>query len=273
MTSSFERPDIDGVPLERRKADRRVNPQGANSHARFIPREELHSFSAWAPNALGGALNKAAAAPASAPPAAVSKEAPPATPAEQLLQKQAEVRAAHQRGYDDGYRDGLAALEAFKQQYAAQSTAQIGAVVNAWMQQTDALEQTLADRLAQLAVTLARQVVRSEIQQRPGVVVDVAQEALNTLINTARHVVVRVHPLDLPLVQAGASELLRARDGRLMGDEQLTRGGCVVESDLGVVDARVEACWARAVAAVGQAQAEPPMVPVDAMHLLPEAES
>src|SRR5258705_10181841 len=75
-------------------------------YARFIPREELSSFAAWAPGDLSGAGQPATPGAAPVEP----------TPAVDPVAQQAElVRQARQSGYQDGYRDGLVALEGFKQ--------------------------------------------------------------------------------------------------------------------------------------------------------------
>src|SRR4029079_15914005 len=98
---------------------------------------------------------------------------------------------------------------------------------------------------------LARQIGGSEIASRPELVAVVAQEALDTLLMSARQITVRVHPDDHPLVAQGASEGLAARAGRLLADSSIARGGCLVESDIGVVDASVPERWKRAVASLG----------------------
>ena len=59
--------------------------------------------------------------------------------------------------------------------------------------------------LAESAVEAARQVVRSELAVRPELVAAVAQEAVEALLLSARHITVRVHPLDLPLVTGRAA--------------------------------------------------------------------
>ena len=82
-----------------------------------------------------------------------------------------------------------------------------------------------------------------------------AVEALDTLLLSARHIALRVHPDDHALVVAGASDDLAARGARLIADADVVRGGCVVESDLGVIDASIEARWRRAAAALGQEMA------------------
>lgn len=209
-------------------------------YTRFIPREELDSFSAWTPGSLGGD---------GAPAGAAAPSAEPSLSAEQIIAEQ--LNAARQGGYHDGYRDGLAALDSFKQSFAAQTTAQVGALLQSCQGQLDALQQQMATAMASAAVSLARQVVRSELQGNPGLVVQVAEEALETLLLSARHVTVRVHPDDHALVAHGAAETLAARGGRLVADTAITRGGCIVESDIGIIDASLETRWRRAAAALG----------------------
>ncbi len=232
-------------------------PQGGGKasslYSRFIPREELDSFAAWTPGALSG--GDAAASP---PPGMQRAPAEPQRSAEQEHAEQ--LNAARQGGYHDGYRDGLAALESFKQGFAAQMTAQIGALMQSYAAQMDGLQQEMASTLAAAATSLARQVVRSELATRPEKVALVAQEALETLLLSARHIAVRVHPDDHALVAQGAADTLAARGARLIADAGIERGGCVVESDIGVIDASIETRWRRAAAALGS---EAPWQPED----------
>jgi flagellar assembly protein FliH len=308
-----------------------------NSYTRFIPREELGTFSAWNPQAFeqaradqdgaggdtgvrkptfseraaasvpdplkpnGTAGTGAKAAPAGTKPAAAKPTAkpvakptnvtsikrqpmvggmpgqepppepePPAPPVpapnvEELVDK------AMKAGYQDGYRNGLIALESYKQTQAAQLAAymndQIGALTSDLHHRLESLEQQLAGRIAGVALELARQVVRSELDQRPEAVLTVAEEALGVLLSSARQISVRLNPEDHALAQGSLTEVLQARGARLMPDASVTRGGCVVESDIAVVDASVEARWYRAAAAMGSqtewhAGHEMPYVPV-----------
>jgi flagellar assembly protein FliH len=227
----------------------------ANAYARFIPREELSAFAAWTPDAFGEAADPAGSsvrpqprAPQRAEPPP-SPAAPPEPSAEQWL---ARVEEARSQGYAQGYRDGLEALEAAKRAFAQQLSGQLAQVVAAFDEQTQALDARLADTLVETAVALARQVVRSEISQRPELVVQVAQDAVGALILSARHLRLRLHPQDLPLVEAGAADLLKARGVVLQADAGISPGGCVVESDLGQVDARIEQRWAQAAAVFGR---------------------
>jgi flagellar assembly protein FliH len=235
MTSS-RKPGIKNVPP----------PEGgkpASPYARFIPREELGAFASWDPGTVGGDMpdRRQGVRRAAAP----QPEKPPAPDIT------AQLHAARQGGYQDGYRDGLAALEQFKQSFAARMTAQLGQLTQSYGQELDALQQDMARALAVSATHLARQIVRSEMAAQPGLVAAVAQEALDTLLMSARQITVRVHPDDHPLVAQGAAEVLAARGARLLADASIARGGCLVESDIGVIDASIAARWKRAVASLG----------------------
>ncbi len=221
-------------------------PAGAkpsSPYQRFIPREELGEFASWKPGTFGD------------PGQADAAQAPAAEPAEPTTEEWRErVAAARQAGYQEGYRDGLVALENFKQNFAQQATAQVGALLQAFDEQLVALDARIAQALTQTAVQMARQVLRAELQQRPEVVARVAAEAVNAVMLSARHIVVHVNPHDLPLVAEGAQEALDARGARLHADTSVERGGVLVQSEVGAIDARIAQRWAQAAAALGSSE-------------------
>lgn len=208
----------------------------SSSYTRFIPREELGEFEAWKPGSLNQGGKGAAPAPAPEPTAD---------------EWRAKIAAARQEGYQAGYRDGLVALEGFKQSFAQQATAQVGALITSFDAEFGALEAQMADALARTAVQLARQVLRAELEAQPAHVARVAAEAVSAVLLSARQITVQVHPQDLPLVAEGADEALKARGARLVANAQIARGGVLVESDVGSIDARIESRWAQAAAALG----------------------
>jgi flagellar assembly protein FliH len=207
-------------------------------YSRFIPREELSSFASWS---FGDVSGGGAGAPVREAEASVD-------PAERQAQQ---LRAARQSGYQDGYRDGLVALEGFKQSFASQTTTQVGALVRSIGEQLDALQQEMARAVGDTAAALARQVLRSELALRPEAVATVAEQAIDALLLSARHIVLRVHPDDHALIAGHSTEAIAARGARVVSDPQIARGGCRVESDIALVDATIDERWRRAVAALG----------------------
>lgn len=238
-------------PPDRREGDRR------GSYARFIPGEELQGAKAWNLDNLGGNTAPSPFAPmrsgpaqpaAPAPSAAAPVEPPP--PPEPSVHEQ--LHAARQSGYQDGYRDGMAALDAFKHSFAQQMSQQIGTLVRSFDEEMRGLEDEMAASIARIAVELARQVVRSELAQRPELIARVAHDAVEALQLSARHVRVRVHPDDHPLVLEGAGNELQAREAQLIPDPDVARGGVKVDADIASVDATIAARWQQAVSAIGQ---------------------
>jgi flagellar assembly protein FliH len=216
-------------------------PRGNTPYSRFIPREELGAFAAWSPHTLN-----AEADPAMPAADGAAGAAPAETP-----NVQAQVAAARQAGYQDGYRDGLVALDSFKQSFAAQMASQLGPLLHSFDTQIDALEQQMAQAVARTAVLLAQRVVRAEIETRPEHVVEAATQAVNAVLQSARHIRVLVHPQDHALVAAGAAEALEARGARLLAQPGIERGGCLIESDLGQIDARIATRWRQAATVLG----------------------
>lgn len=212
--------------------------------SRVIPRERLHGFAVWRPGSFDD------------PPAGAQHQdddpgPPPPTEQEWLDRLQQAQQEAHQEGYHSGYRDGLVALENFKQTLALQATQQMDQLLERLEDEFDALQPQLARAACDIATSLAAQVLRQALRQQPEALAAVAQEAVNSVVQGARRITVHLHPDDLEWVRKGAPEALDARQARLVADQSLARGDCIVRSEAGAVDARVASRWAQATAALG----------------------
>ncbi|GEM_PF-5577266 len=101
----------------------------------------------------------------------------------------------------------------------------------------------LQPQVARIAVEVARRVVRRELRTDPGMISRTVQSALEQ-VAAASQSRVRVHPLDAQVLQAAIRELLPASDEaasvEIIPDGSVERGGCVIEGDRGIVDARLE---------------------------------
>ena len=257
-TATITQPPHPGAPGAPVRAARSDEPAPS---APVPPWPTSHAFgdSSAPPTRLSPKSAAAAAAattPAAAPPEAGKAPADPslqldALRAEMRAEMERQVTAARQQGYQDGYRDGLVALESFKESFASQTSGQMAQVLQALDKELGQLEQQLASSVARVATELARQVVRSELATRPTLVADVAREAVNAVLMSARHINVQVNPDDHALVARGCEEALLARGARLLAHPAIARGGCRVESDVGVIDAGLAMRWAQATQALG----------------------
>lgn len=217
-----------------------------SAYSRFIPGEEIDAVAEW----RFGAVETAA----------------------RLLQEQEEARlqeeqsqALLQEGYAKGFADGQAegraqAMGEAQQQVRAfldnqgQDTARrLAALVESAHAQLDAAQQVAARGMLELACELARQVLRHEISVNPNVLLPVIREALTPLIADSKSTVIKLHPLDMDMLQ----DVLRADYPNLpltlLADDAISRGGCVVQSAGTQIDGTLEKRWARAVGQLGLA--------------------
>lgn len=93
-----------------------------------------------------------------------------------------------------------------------------------------------------LAVRIAEKLIGRSLTLSPETVVDIATEALRHA-GEPRALRIRCNPDDLALLESGRPRLLARCTTvgaiQLEADEQVPVGGCVIESELGVVDARL----------------------------------
>ena len=99
-----------------------------------------------------------------------------------------------------------------------------------------------AAEMRTLAVRIAEKILGRELTVRPEAVVDIVAEALNAA-GSARQVLVRCHADDLAALERGRPRLLarcsRAQAVQLRADPHVGRGGCIVETELATIDARL----------------------------------
>ncbi len=102
------------------------------------------------------------------------------------------------------------------------------------------LDETLEKQVVQLAMVVARHIIRREIKTEPTHVIGSVREALAVLPVAARAVRVRLHPDDAEIVRKYLKPAEGERAWTIEEDPVLTRGGCRIETEYSHVDARIE---------------------------------
>lgn len=166
-----------------------------------------------------------------------------------LAAAQAEADAIRASARAEGHADGL---EAGLAEGRAQIAAALSALESAHAEVVALREATVeaVERDAvELAVLLAEKIVAGALDSDPERVLDVVRGALRRLTER-RRVTVLVHPDDLELVRAAAdgfaSELGGIEHCEVQAERRLVRGGAVVRTDEGQIDASIETQLARA---------------------------
>lgn len=185
---------------------------------------------------------------------------------ELIAQAVARADAIRSRAFEQGLREGQQAgfdaagdlIESRARKLAADQTrAHLETVLPAINQVIEALdnerERWLADwevAAVHVGAIMAEKLVRRELSQRPELAVDVVRDALQLAAGSPR-ITLRLNPFDLDQLHTNGLDILerlsRVGETVLAPDENISRGGCLIETRQGVIDARIETQLARIV--------------------------
>jgi flagellar assembly protein FliH len=214
---------------------------------RFIPGEEIADVARWSFGSVDTeALERAAQA----------QEAHERFVYERDLARDAQVR---EQGYAEGFAQGRAhaileeqhKFQQYLDQEAADKARRFTALLQSAERQLHEAEMLASQSVLDIALALARQVVRQELSVNPNVLQPVVREALGLLVADAKAAVVRMNPLDIEVFQDTLATEFSAVSLTLVADTAIAPGGCVVSSAGTVVDGRLQSRWHRALATLG----------------------
>jgi flagellar assembly protein FliH len=147
------------------------------------------------------------------------------------------VQDARRQGHDEGYAAGR---EAADREMNDMLVTMRGLLEMARAERHKMMEDAEPE-LVKLALGIAERVLHQQIALDRGVVVEMAKNAIARLIERDT-VTVRVHPSDLEMMRRHRDELIAIgdiRNLRVVEDQRVDRGGVVVDTDAGTIDARI----------------------------------
>lgn len=151
------------------------------------------------------------------------------------VQLEAVDREAHARGYDEGEKAGARAAAQQTELLLRQLTQSLQDAVKA---RTEMIQRT-ERQMVELALTLARRVVQTEIDANPAQLLAMARTAIDRLGEDTR-IMVRLNPVDY--AAAGGENMPQLGTAvTVVADPKVEHGGCRIESDLGTLDAGIHA--------------------------------
>lgn len=167
-----------------------------------------------------------------------------ATPAEDAEAELARLReAARAEGYAEGVAAGRVEGE--------QACGRMKQLVESFSMTLDNLDFRLADMVLELALDVARQVVAGELAARPERILDVVNLALKQMAETSREARLLLNPDDAALVRPHLDQVLDKNRLRIVEDVRIVRGGCLIETAQGDLDATLPARWRQVVMVLG----------------------
>jgi flagellar assembly protein FliH len=142
-------------------------------------------------------------------------------------------RQAESEGYARGLADASAAM--------SDMLAGMRDLVESVRTERTALLTAAEPELVRLAVGIAERVLHQQIALDAGVVVEMARAAITRIVDREK-ITVRVNPADVERMREHRDELLALGDVktmRVIEDQRVDRGGVVLETDAGSVDAKI----------------------------------
>lgn len=102
------------------------------------------------------------------------------------------------------------------------------------------IDEEVEQSLVQLSLLIAKQVINGELKQSPEKVLEVVKKTLNVLPIANNKVSIRLHPEDAQIVKEGFANEEDLEQWRLIEDASITRGGCLVKTDISQIDQTIE---------------------------------
>jgi flagellar assembly protein FliH len=147
-----------------------------------------------------------------------------------------------QAGYEKGRIEGEKALSQQLIQQRAELHEVLHGIIDSLRQTVPQVVRETENALIALAVEVARKLVADMPMVAP--MVEAAVRDALAQVESSAQATVRLHPADLELLQNAGSPLLNATETsdtvRFLSSNEVTRGGCIVNTNFGTVDARRE---------------------------------
>ena len=160
---------------------------------------------------------------------------------------QAELAALREAARAEGYAEGMAAGRV----EGEQACGRMKQLAESFSSTLDNLDFRLADMVLELALDVARQVVAGELAARPERILDVVNLALKQMAETSREARLLLNPDDAALVRPHLDQVLDKNRLRIVEDARIVRGGCLIETSQGDLDATLPARWRQVVQVLG----------------------
>lgn len=158
------------------------------------------------------------------------------TQQEAQLQKEYEEtkRKAYKEGYDAGYESGKAEVQRLIKR--------LHTIIEGAIDKRDRIIEDAEEQIIRIILLIARKVVKAISEEQKEVIIENIKAALEK-IKGKTEVIIRVNTEDLELATEHKEEFMQMFEELkhvvILEDTRVDRGGCIIETDFGSVDARI----------------------------------
>ena len=156
--------------------------------------------------------------------------------------------AGQAEGHAAGYEEGLALGRA----EAAEELDHLRQLATTFGDAVTQADEAISNDVLELALHLARGMVRTAFDVKPELILPVVREAIDYLPNLQQPAVLMLHPEDALIVKSGIGQDLDKSGWRIVEDDAIARGGCRVDTASNQIDAQIGSRWQRLTHALGK---------------------
>ncbi len=148
-------------------------------------------------------------------------------------------KEAYQKGFYQGREEGMRLGQEEIKPYVNL----IEGIVKEWEERKEHFFEENELVVVRLAFEIAKKVVHQEISANPDLILYVVREALKKAAGS-QNLVIKLNPQDVAVLESGKEERLpelkKFDKVEIVADEKIERGGCILDTDSGLLDARLE---------------------------------
>ncbi|WP_420213861.1 flagellar assembly protein FliH [Janthinobacterium fluminis] len=162
------------------------------------------------------------------------------------------LAAGHAEGYAAGHAEGHAEATAIGKAASAIELAHLQSIAVEFGTAVAEADQLIANEVLELALQLAKGMLKTALRVKPELVLPVVREAIEYLPVLQQPALLMLHPEDAGVVREGIGEEIDKGGWRLVEDPTIERGGCKIDTASNQIDAQTSARWARLSHALGK---------------------
>lgn len=157
--------------------------------------------------------------------------------------KQSAFREGYEAGFQIGFNEGLQQAKNQEQIILQNFQTELVSLIRRIETSVSIWFEKAESNLADLSFEVAKKIINEELSLHPEWIYSIARDALQRVINS-NTVRIRVNPFHVPELEKRQTDLIATASGvqgiEILGDESLDRGSLTIESENGIVDARIE---------------------------------
>lgn len=153
------------------------------------------------------------------------------------------IRSAEQQAYEKGLSEGIQQGRELQKKETLQSVQAVSALIYELSELKNSILEAAEEQILQLVLAIAEKVIHMEVKTNGEIIQNVLKAAMRNIVDR-ENMKVRVHPQDFQYMLEIKPDFLQSIDGIknivFEEDASILRGGAIIETMLGEVDARLD---------------------------------